>query len=458
MNKPRTKRYELYVLVYCIILIVISILFLNQCITVKIGILNYIGGLFFLGYLYHFLFYLPNFTFQKYYLFFLFVGVISRVLLSFSVPLWEDDYARYLWEGNLISKGISPYMNSPESYFKEFSISGSNDKEMEILSRINHPDWTAIYSPVVLLYFYFCSLISPFSLLIIKLGYIFFDILVVWMIQSIRNKKTAVLYFLFPVLLKEIYINSHFEIITISLCIASIWLNKKSYINISSLLYGIAVHSKIYLLFIFPYFLIRNSLDNKINHINYFKLFQFILYFLLGIILPTIIFESKVENNSYYGLDVVLKFANEFEFNSLYFTLLKKGLGAEKSRLLVLLFSLFYILYSIFNYKNYFLNLHRGLLWVYNFFLLSLLFSPIVNPWYFLILIPFYLLALPKKPLNWMVILVPQVSYFTFVNLNITSEYKGFYNIEESIIVLETISITGLILLSYFHKRVKNLN
>ena len=256
-------------------------------------------------------------------------------------------------------------------------------------------------------------------------------------------------------LLKEVYINSHFEIITISLCIVSIWLNKKSYINISSLLYGIAVHSKIYLLFIFPYFLIRNSLDNKNNLINYFKLFQFIFYFLLGIILPTIIFESIVENNSYYGLDVVLKFANEFEFNSLYFTLLKKGFGTEKSRFLVLLFSLFYILYSIFNYKNYFINLHRGLLRVYNFFLLSLLFSPIVNPWYFLILFPLYLLALPKKPLNWMVILVPQVSYFTFVNLTMTSDYKGFYNIEESIIVLETISITGLILLSYFRKRVK---
>jgi hypothetical protein len=451
MNKPKNKKYEALSFLYCIVLLAISILFLFQLITIKIGILNYIGAIFFLGYLYHFLFYLPNITYQKYYTAFLSVGLLSRVFLSFSLPLWEDDYARYLWEGNLISKGISPYSNPPEFYFKEISNFILENKEIEALSRINHPDWSAIYSPLVLLYFYLCALVTPFSLIIIKLGYILIDVLVLGMIQSINNKKSAVLYFLFPVTLKEIYINSHFEIIPIFYCVASFWLNKKSSKNLSSLVYGLAVHSKIYLIYIFPFFLIRNCLiDNK--EINYQKIFQFFLFFLLGFLLPAGILEGLVQNNSFYGIDSLLKFANEFEFNSLYFSILKRGFGSEISRMIIFTVSFFYMSYSMLNYKKYFLDIDGGIRWCYYFFLVSLLFSPIVNAWYFLILIPLYLLAKIRLPFNWVVILIPQVSYLTFVNLNSSNDNIGFYNITDSIIFFEIISITGLIFLSYFYK------
>lgn len=40
------------------------------------------------------------------------------------------------------------------------------------------------------------------------------DLIIFWILKTIKNKKNTVLYF-FPFLIKEIYINSHFEMIVI---------------------------------------------------------------------------------------------------------------------------------------------------------------------------------------------------------------------------------------------------
>ncbi len=442
--------------IYCIFILLLSFLSAFHLITVKLGILNYIGGIFFLSFLYHFLFYLPSFIFHRYCIFFIIVGVLSRIFFSFSLPLWEDDWARYLWEGNLMTRGISPYSYPPEIFFTETNNFILTDKDLEILSRINHPDWSAIYSPIVLLYFYVCALFSPFSLSILKLGYLFMDLIIFWILKSMKNKKNAVLYFLFPVLIKEIYINSHFEMIVIFLFIISIWWQRKKYFNLSSIFFGMAVHSKVYLICMLPFFIVRNSFRINRNEVKVEFILRFIFYFLIGLLFPVGILELIVSNNSYYGLDTIFKFGNNFEFNSLYFYLLKKIITSESLRNL-LAFSIFiYMIYSIFIYKIYFLKFKKGISWSFNLFLTYLLFSPIVNPWYFLILLPLYFLLFPNFRFLWIVPLIPQISYLTIINLNINNiEYNGFYNIQDSIIYLEIICFTILILFRFYNKKLK---
>jgi hypothetical protein len=403
-------------------------------------------------YLYHFLFYLPSRIFNKYFYYFLLLGIICKVLLSFSKPLWEDDWSRYLWEGNLLGYGISPYTNSPDLFFKEGSLTNWVEKEAEILSRINHPDWGSIYSPVVLLYFYLCSLVAPFSLIILKLGFIGMDVVVFWIIKSIRNKKNAVLFFLFPVLLKEIYISGHFEMIPIFFFSISIWFHKKSYKNISSFFYGIAVHSKLYLFFVLPFFLIRNSLKNLV--LSGYSFIQFFAFFFLGIFLPLGGIELLANNNSFYGLDLLLKFGNEFEFNSLYFYILKILFNFGIAKKIVFLVITALVFFLIFNYKDYLLDLNQGLSWMFYLFLFILLFSPIVNPWYFLILLPLYFIVKPTPLYIWILLLIPQMAYLTEVNIGKhKNSYTGFYNIEDSIIYVEIISFTIVFIYHLYKKR-----
>jgi len=452
MKSNNYNFYLYHIFLYSLLLLLISLCFAFEMISIQIGIINYMVGIFSMCYFYQFLFYLPSRFFHKYLYYFLLLGIICKVLLSFSKPLWEDDWSRYLWEGNLLGYGISPYTNSPDFFFKEGPLTNLVEKETEILSRINHPDWASIYSPVVLLYFYLCSKVAPFSLIILKLGFIGLDVVVFLIIKSIRNKKNAVLFFLFPVLLKEIYINAHFEMIPIFFFSISIWFHNKSYRNISSFFYGIAVHSKLYLIFILPFFVIRNSLNNKI--LSIFSFFQFLTFFLLGIFLPVGGIELLVNNNSFYGLDLLLKFGNEFEFNSLYFYILKIIFNFSIAKKIVILVITVPIFFLIFNFKDYLLDFNQGLSWMFYLFLFVLLISPIVNPWYFLILLPFYFIANPSPLYLWSLLLIPQVAYLTEVNVGIQNvSYNGFYNIEDSIIYFEIISLTFILIFHLFKKR-----
>jgi len=456
MKNNNYNFYLYHTFLYSLLLLVISLCFAFEMVSIQIGIINYMVGIFSMCYLYHFLFYLPSRIFHKYLYYFLLLGIICKVLLSFSKPLWEDDWSRYLWEGNLLGYGISPYSNSPDFFFKDGSLTNLVEKETEILSRINHPDWASIYSPVVLLYFYLCSLVAPFSLIILKLGFIGLDVVVFWIIKSIRNKKNAILFFLFPVLLKEIYINAHFEMIPIFFFSISLWFHKKSYRNISSFFYGITVHSKLYLLVIFPFFFIRNIIDFKNKKIIRKSILPFIAYVLVGIFLPVVIFELVVQNNSVYGLDSLLKFSNEFEFNSIYFYILKLLFNFETAKKLVLVLLSIVSIYSVLNVEKYFINFNNGIVWCYTVFLFSLLFSPIVNPWYFLIVVPLYFITNVRLPFILLLVLFPQLSYLTKVNLKLKeNQYSGFYTLEENIVLLEIVCITMTILLTILNRKKK---
>ena len=453
MNNDHNLNPQLFSYFYCSLIFIFSILIGSQVISIQIGILIYLGGFFFLCTIYFFLFYVPSSFFHKNFLKFIVLGLFCRVILSFSMPLWEDDWARYLWEGYIIRSGFSPYINPPDSFFNSTLNFQLQEKEIEVLSKINHPDWPAIYSPVVQLFFTLCSLISPLSLYTIKFGYIILDLVVLQMIKIITNKKSAVLYFLFPVLLKEVYINSHFEVLSIFFCTLSIFFMKKNYSMSSCFFYGLSVHSKIYLGCIFPFFILKNSINSipaksQFLQINLKNLFKNIISFLTGFLLPVVLFELIVQKNTYYGIDTLWKFANEFQFNPLYFTLLKFIFPKELSRKLILLVILSFILYSIFYYKKYFIDFQISLQWAIIFFMFNLLFSPIVNAWYFLILLPFYFLLHQRLPYFSLLLIVPQLSYLTKINLKINeTQYFGFYEIYETVQTIEITCITLIIIM-----------
>ena len=53
-------------------------------------------------------------------LFFIFtIGLVIRVAMLFSVPVLEDDFNRYLWDGAVSGNGINPYVYSPLQVLNE---------------------------------------------------------------------------------------------------------------------------------------------------------------------------------------------------------------------------------------------------------------------------------------------------------------------------------------------------
>ncbi len=439
---------NLFLFSYCISLLLISIFCFFEIINVQSGIIFFLMILFMICFLYSFLFSINKNFFEKYFFFLVIFGVIVKLFFSFSNPLWEDDWARYLWEGNLIKLGISPYKHPPEFYFgKNFHF--QNDfQSIEILSRINHPDWSAIYSPIIEFYFYVTAIFFPLSISFLKAGYVIFDLAIFLMIKKIGNSKKAILYFLFPVIMKETYLNGHFEIICIFFIVTAIFLFKKKWYKFSFFILGIAIHSKIFLFVLLPYFLFHNSHSKKLN--MFYKLF----FILFGFVFPYFLFHLIVQENGNFGIDKILLFAKEFEFNSLFFHYIKIFSNHKIAGVICYSILFCFLFYSVIHSKRIFTHKQNGTIWMFYSFLIYLQLSSIVNPWYFLILTPFYFLTYPTLKFSWIIILIPQLAYLTNlnlgINLNNSSEF-GFYNLPEEIIYIEFISIL-IIELCYLKK------
>ena len=100
--------------------------------------------------------------------FVLLIGVFMRLAMFSSIPMLEDDYNRYLWDGAVTANGINPYRYSPEEVVQEkdipLTLKALADESGEIIHRINHPQIRSIYPPVTQALFALSYIIKPWSL------------------------------------------------------------------------------------------------------------------------------------------------------------------------------------------------------------------------------------------------------------------------------------------------------
>ncbi|MCW7482608.1 hypothetical protein [Leptospira kanakyensis] len=384
---------------------------------------------------------LPKSFFKKYKTEIFLIGLSLRVIFIFLPPVWEDDWARYLWEGNLIRNGESPYEIAPENSFQKSNLS---ELETEILSQINHPDWTTIYTPFVLFYFALFSL--GFSGIFLKLSYLILETFSFLLYSKGKPFKFPLLYWIFPILIKEVYLNYHFEILILSLF--WIFLNTIKYkkYTLSSFIFGLAVHIKFFSLFYFIY-LIQN-LPFKNWKKQWKESFFLILSFVFGFFIFYFIYYLIFPNSNDFGFNNLLRFGGSFKFNQFYEPFWKI-FGVMDLRTFPLTFLLSTMLIFLFINlekkdrfrKIKFISVKLDLYFLLGY--LSLCLLPVYNPWYFLILLPILVTSKSERIFPWILVLVPQLSYLTSFRLGL--EFTYFYEIPNSILLLEAlISLIGL--------------
>ncbi len=445
--------------VYLLFLLIFSGTLYLQIFTVQSGIVPFLIIISILCISYSSLLYWNPSTFYKFRIPIFTISILAKVLLADSNSLWEDDWARYLWEGHITDSGISPFDFPPSYFFNLTHCEEMVPQELEILSRINHPDWTSIYSPLLLFYFSFLGWIKPFSLALLKLSYLIFDLFVFFILYRLKNLKTAFLYFLFPILIKEIYINAHFEILCIFLLVLSFYLYHLKKFSFSILIFAFAVHLKIFLIIFLPSFFflfIQNSIHKQKTF--FWKSIIFLLIFSAGFLSPVLIFHLLFTKNESYGLATLLSFAKEFEFNSLIFLIFRKMFGNQIAIIFSNLILISFLLFSMKQSQIFFKSNRRSYQWFFLSFTLFLLVSPIANPWYFLIQSPFYFLAFRRGCHIWLTMALPQLAYLTFTNLKIQelgSKFPGFYNLPEIVQYIEILGIISILFL--FHRKLSIL-
>ncbi|WP_246050732.1 hypothetical protein [Leptospira langatensis] len=424
-------------------------------------------------------------------------GLVLRIILVFLLPIFEDDWARYLWDGFQTKQNGTPYGIAPEIFFSD-----PDPIHSEILSRINHPDWPTIYAPILEIYFFIIHLFIPWKLWALKLFLLIPDLALFYLIRNKFGRSSALLYFWNPVLLKEIFLNAHPDILGIFLLFFSFVLVEKGRIKTGFFVWGLSLAAKNFGLLLFPFLVLstmkrRNpfcsaNLKQSIPQIPPFEKSK-TDHSILPTIFIGILFTSMAVGISYLpfllysketDLGVVSRFINGFEFFPLGHSWLKSILG-EFSRLVwkgIVIASILFLLYSrnLFGISGDAAGLPTGskdpdpfLRGFQNFlirfagrdrsfqrkvgivFFLFFFFSPVVNAWYLLWMLPFLLPVSRSFGPSWCFLFLGQLSYLNFANLGDWSSVleKGYYS-HPQWLLLSVSAILGLAFLAFLGSRV----
>ncbi len=330
------------------------------------------------------------------------VGIGARVGLIQSPAYFEDDFHRYLVEGQALSNGVDPYLTSPEEFgdsilFSKVQIPQELRKSLYIHSLQAGYSWMpAIYPPLVIYWFSFSDSLQELGFFSLALEILILSLC--YLLLPPAKRWVLLLWFLHPLVLVEGYLNRHYDLL-IGLCLLFTLCSKiKGWSRIAGIALGFAVHLKGYALIYLPFFsgrVLRFGIGSLL-------LLEFISY---------LWYPTRFDSNSSMELFVSL-----WEFNNGIFTglriLAQRFMDSSSATLyLRILFAILLAAGWLFVYR------HREESRISPFLQVTLLFmllSPVANPWYFLMSIPFFLLP-PQQPRHWFLLAPCSLYYLLYL-------------------------------------------
>lgn len=367
----------------------------------------------------------------------IFWSLIFQLLSLFCQSLLDDDYYRYLWDGYIFSTTGNPYQSTPADYFSK-----TLPQDMDnILNLINYPHFATIYGPLCQYLFLLINYFRPQQLYALKILLITANIIATWVISHFTKLRYLLLFAWCPLLIIESVYEVHIEIISIMFILLAVFIAFKLKTNsikheiLILLCCASALAAKI---FAAPFVLLLMLRCRK-KIWPLFFIFIFIFYF------P---FITNTTATDIYSLHL---FLSQWQFNSSAFEIFNQWLDHANSRLLcLLLFACVMVCYLFFWQKKIAQSfVPRGDI----IFGALLLFSPVVNPWYLLWLLPFFVIY----PSLWALtaLIVAPLSYINGFYLE-NSTYRPY-----QIPLLVQITEYGIILFALFidtirHQRVSH--
>ncbi|MBI5116022.1 DUF2029 domain-containing protein [Candidatus Poribacteria bacterium] len=169
-------------------------------------------------------------------LFIISVGLIVRAALLNSTPALEDDYYRYLWDGAVTANGINPYAYAPDQAMEDTPSSKVPHvlrnlavESGTVIQRVNHPNLRTIYPPVAQIAFASAYWLQPWSIVAWRLTLFLFDsatlVILIMILRTLGLPLCWVsVYYLNPVLLKEIFNSGHMDVVVLPFVLGAVFL------------------------------------------------------------------------------------------------------------------------------------------------------------------------------------------------------------------------------------------
>ena len=183
-------------------------------------------------------------------------GFICRAMFMGSIPIYEDDWNRYLWDGASITQGVNPYKYTPVQIIEgadsdnpeiaalhQYSIKTRRNLDdyvqkkydnRPVTLRINHPYLRTIYPPVAQGVFAIAAFIGPVSPDMLRGVYLCVEALTIFLLIKTlqaygRDEKWALLYILNPLLIYSGFNVLHMDILLMPpMLLAMLWVKKEA--------------------------------------------------------------------------------------------------------------------------------------------------------------------------------------------------------------------------------------
>lgn len=181
---------------------------------------------------------------------------IKGVLL-FSTPNLSEDYLRFLWDGEMIIEGKSPYQYSPESIIDDPNLAPKHADEL--YPDLNSKIYFSVYPPVNQILFALSSLFGiEGGLFFLKLLILISEIGIFILLRKLliyfkQDEYKSLIYSLNPLVIIETVGNVHFEGMMFFFMLLSLWLWIQNRKVLSPIVYSLAIGTKLIPLMFLPF-------------------------------------------------------------------------------------------------------------------------------------------------------------------------------------------------------------
>lgn len=322
-----------------------------------------------------------------------FWAVIFRLVGCMGVPLLEDDFYRYLWDGYRFFENGSPYGVPPSVFFGDTSIPQTF---INILAQVNYPQVPTIYGPTLEYSFLLSHLIAPAEVWPLQWLYSVVDLALIALLLRMAKPRWVLLYAWSPLVIKELAFTAHPDGLGVFFLMAAVYCRQRHWFKGAAVTLALSVGAKIFALLLVPFVLWRMPWHSWL---------LFVMA-LAALYMPFVWYGAT----DVAGLWV---FARDWQFNSSVYALTRNWFDPMESKIILgLIFCCVYFV-LFWRHTRSVWQLPRGDLLFGVFFLLA----PVVNAWYLIWLLPFAVIY--PHWWSWSASYIVLLSYLTGINFNV---------------------------------------
>jgi hypothetical protein len=335
---------------------------------------------------------------RDYFWFLASLGIVFRLILIPVIPNLSQDFHRFLWDGQLLLQGVSPYLFTPSSSTALGVTIEQSQQLIEGMGTLNASHFSN-YPPINQLFFAVAALFAGKSIMgsviVLRMLIIFADVGILYFGKKLLEKlnlpiKNIFWYFLNPFIIIELTGNLHFEGVMLFFFVWALYLVFKGKWFWAAVLIGISVSVKLLPLLFLPLFLkyFTNEKTQKVLEIFGVSIKKLVgFYSVIGftVILTFLPFLSSefIQN---FSSTIGLWFQN-FEFNaSVYYIIRWVGFQVvgwniigTTGKILPVLVLLLVLAIAFFRKNKTSQELMTGMLFAVSIYFLL---STTVHPWY----------------------------------------------------------------------------